>query len=159
MKTPDAYLEWLKRLKIRFETLCNELRDKKLAPNLRNNASAYREENHELTFRACCLIANNKTALREIFSSSAVLEAKLSDFYRGALDRDILPSCKSLLKDFTLADLRDAIPAHCWERNALRSLAYLARDVAIVFGLAAGAVAADSWCAPTARQRARSVER
>ena len=34
------------------------------------------------------------------------MEAKLLDFCRGALDRDIMPSCKSLLKSFTLADLR-----------------------------------------------------
>lgn len=32
---------------------------------------------------------------------------------------------------FTLADLRKAIPAHCWERNTLRSFSYLARDVFI----------------------------
>ena len=40
---------------------------------------------------------------------------------------------------FTLQDLRDSIPKHCFERSALRSFAYLALDVAIVAGLAVGA--------------------
>lgn len=48
---------------------------------------------------------------------------------------------------FTLADLRNAIPAHCWERSPARSMAYLFKDVAIVAGLAAGAFALNSWCA------------
>lgn len=42
---------------------------------------------------------------------------------------------------FTLADIRAAIPDHCWERNAVKSMGYLIRDVAIVLGLAAGAFA------------------
>ena len=46
---------------------------------------------------------------------------------------------------FTLSDIRNAIPAHCWERNAAKSFAYLARDVAIVMGLAATAAAINSW--------------
>lgn len=32
---------------------------------------------------------------------------------------------------FTLADIRRAIPAHCWEKSLLRSSAYLAVDVAV----------------------------
>jgi acyl-lipid omega-3 desaturase len=40
---------------------------------------------------------------------------------------------------FSLQDLRDAIPAKCFERNTLRSFAYLALDVGIVAALAAGA--------------------
>lgn len=46
---------------------------------------------------------------------------------------------------FTLSDIRAAIPKHCWEKNTWRSMSYLARDVAIVFGLAAGAAAVNSW--------------
>ena len=44
-----------------------------------------------------------------------------------------------------MADMRKAIPEHCWEKNTWRSFGYLARDVAVVFGLAAGALALDSW--------------
>ena len=46
---------------------------------------------------------------------------------------------------FTLADLKNAIPAHCYQKNTARSLTFLARDVAIVFGLAAAAYAANTW--------------
>ncbi|KAL0467994.1 fatty acid desaturase domain-containing protein [Neurospora intermedia] len=31
--------------------------------------------------------------------------------------------------DFTIKDIRDAIPAHCFERSALHSLAHVARDI------------------------------
>ncbi|EIE21058.1 omega-3 fatty acid desaturase [Coccomyxa subellipsoidea C-169] len=46
---------------------------------------------------------------------------------------------------FTLSDIRNAIPEHCWKKNAWKSMGYLARDVAVVFGLAAGAYFANSW--------------
>jgi hypothetical protein len=40
---------------------------------------------------------------------------------------------------FNLSDIRAAIPAHCFERSPVKSMAYLAADVAIVLGLAVGA--------------------
>jgi hypothetical protein len=40
---------------------------------------------------------------------------------------------------FTLAQLRAAVPAHCFERSALRSLGHVAVDLAIVAALAAAA--------------------
>jgi hypothetical protein len=46
---------------------------------------------------------------------------------------------------FGLADIRAAIPDHCWERNALKSASYLARDVALVFAFAAAAYALNTW--------------
>ncbi|XP_024399937.1 omega-3 fatty acid desaturase, chloroplastic [Physcomitrium patens] len=46
---------------------------------------------------------------------------------------------------FTLSDIRAAIPKHCWEKNTWKSMSYVARDVAIVFALAAGAAALNSW--------------
>jgi acyl-lipid omega-3 desaturase len=49
---------------------------------------------------------------------------------------------------FTLSDLRAAIPDECWEKNAVKSFTYLIKDVAIVFALAAGAMAINSWCVP-----------
>lgn len=47
---------------------------------------------------------------------------------------------------FTLSDLKNAIPSHLFKRKAGYSLAYLARDVAVVLGLAAAAQAVNSWC-------------
>ncbi|KAL8224069.1 hypothetical protein R6Q57_019544 [Mikania cordata] len=38
---------------------------------------------------------------------------------------------------FTLADIRAAIPKHCWVKDPWRSMGYVFRDVAVVFGLAA----------------------
>jgi omega-3 fatty acid desaturase (delta-15 desaturase) len=46
---------------------------------------------------------------------------------------------------FTLSDIRAAIPKHCWEKNTLKSLSYVARDVVLVFGLAVGVAAVNSW--------------
>jgi omega-6 fatty acid desaturase (delta-12 desaturase) len=34
-----------------------------------------------------------------------------------------------VLPDFTIKDIRDAIPTHCYERSAARGLAYVARDI------------------------------
>jgi len=34
------------------------------------------------------------------------------------------------LPDFTVNDLRNAIPKHCFERSGLRGLGYVARDIA-----------------------------
>ncbi|KAJ0538564.1 putative acyl-lipid Delta(12)-acetylenase [Helianthus annuus] len=38
---------------------------------------------------------------------------------------------------FTLADIRAAIPKHCWVKDPWRSMSYVLRDVLVVFGLAA----------------------
>lgn len=46
---------------------------------------------------------------------------------------------------FGLADIRAAIPNHCWEKNAWRSMAYLALDVGIVAALAVGAYTLNAW--------------
>ena len=58
---------------------------------------------------------------------------------------------------FTIADVRAAIPAHCFERSALKSGAYLVRDLAVVATAAAaiqfvsrleslpGAILAAAW--------------
>jgi omega-3 fatty acid desaturase (delta-15 desaturase) len=46
---------------------------------------------------------------------------------------------------FTLSDIRAAIPKHCWEKNTWKSLSYVTCDVALVFALAAGAAAVNSW--------------
>lgn len=46
---------------------------------------------------------------------------------------------------FKLADVRAAIPKHCWVKDPWRSMGYVARDVAVVFGLAAVAAYLNSW--------------
>ncbi|KAL0926291.1 hypothetical protein M5K25_002508 [Dendrobium thyrsiflorum] len=46
---------------------------------------------------------------------------------------------------FGLAEIRAAIPKHCWVKNTWRSMSYVVRDVAVVFGLAAAAAYINSW--------------
>eukprot|EP00201_Polytomella_parva_P009686 CAMPEP_0175059828 /NCGR_PEP_ID=MMETSP0052_2-20121109/12650_1 /TAXON_ID=51329 ORGANISM="Polytomella parva, Strain SAG 63-3" /NCGR_SAMPLE_ID=MMETSP0052_2 /ASSEMBLY_ACC=CAM_ASM_000194 /LENGTH=393 /DNA_ID=CAMNT_0016325423 /DNA_START=139 /DNA_END=1320 /DNA_ORIENTATION=- len=46
---------------------------------------------------------------------------------------------------FTLQDLRNAIPAHCWQKDMGRSISHLVIDVAIVFAMAFIAYNVNSW--------------
>ena len=46
---------------------------------------------------------------------------------------------------FKLADIRAAIPKHCWVKNPWRSMSYVVRDVAVVFGLAVAAAYVNQW--------------
>ncbi|CAN6325565.1 unnamed protein product [Urochloa humidicola] len=46
---------------------------------------------------------------------------------------------------FRIGDVRAAVPAHCWVKSPLRSLWYVARDVAAVAALAVAAAALDNW--------------
>jgi len=57
---------------------------------------------------------------------------------------------RSLPPPFSLKDLRKAIPKHCFKKDTKRSFAYLFRDVAIVVGLAWGALWANHWAVWTA---------
>ncbi|KAK7305406.1 hypothetical protein VNO77_43312 [Canavalia gladiata] len=46
---------------------------------------------------------------------------------------------------FKIAEIRAAIPQHCWEKNPWRSLSYVLRDVLIVFALLYAAIGFNSW--------------
>ena len=46
---------------------------------------------------------------------------------------------------FTLKDVKDAIPAHCFEPSAWKSLSYFFLDLGIIAGLYAIAYSLDSW--------------
>lgn len=46
---------------------------------------------------------------------------------------------------FNLADIRAAIPRHCWVKDTWRSMSYVVRDVVVVLGLAVGAAYLDNW--------------
>uniref|UniRef100_A0A453AJH4 Fatty acid desaturase domain-containing protein n=1 Tax=Aegilops tauschii subsp. strangulata TaxID=200361 RepID=A0A453AJH4_AEGTS len=48
---------------------------------------------------------------------------------------------------FGLADIRAAIPKHCWVKDPWRSMGYVVRDVVVVLALAAAAARLDSWLA------------
>lgn len=46
---------------------------------------------------------------------------------------------------FKLANIRAAIPKHCWVKDPWRSMSYVVRDVALVFSLAAAAAHLNNW--------------
>ncbi|XP_021769198.1 omega-3 fatty acid desaturase, chloroplastic-like [Chenopodium quinoa] len=46
---------------------------------------------------------------------------------------------------FKLADIKNAIPKHCWVKNPWKSMSFVFRDIAIVFGLAATAAYFNKW--------------
>ncbi|KAF9665613.1 hypothetical protein SADUNF_Sadunf16G0141300 [Salix dunnii] len=46
---------------------------------------------------------------------------------------------------FKIAEIRAAIPKHCWVKNPWRSLGYVLRDVTVVLALAAAVLYLDSW--------------
>lgn len=46
---------------------------------------------------------------------------------------------------FRLADIRAAIPKHCWVKDPWKSMSYVVRDVVVVFGLAAVAAYFNHW--------------
>lgn len=46
---------------------------------------------------------------------------------------------------FSLADVRSAIPPHCWNKSASVSLCFFARDVALVLSFACVAAFLDNW--------------
>ncbi|KAK8601677.1 hypothetical protein V6N13_058638 [Hibiscus sabdariffa] len=46
---------------------------------------------------------------------------------------------------FRIADIRAAIPKHCWVKNPWRSMSYVLRDVIVVSALLAAAVYLDAW--------------
>ncbi|PSR86174.1 Omega-3 fatty acid desaturase [Actinidia chinensis var. chinensis] len=46
---------------------------------------------------------------------------------------------------FRIAEIRAAIPKHCWVKDPWRSLSYVIRDILVILGLAAVAIFFDSW--------------
>ncbi|CAN1846346.1 Omega-3 fatty acid desaturase, endoplasmic reticulum [Linum perenne] len=46
---------------------------------------------------------------------------------------------------FKIADIRAAIPPHCWVKNPWRSLSYVVRDAVVILAFAAAALKLDSW--------------
>lgn len=69
--------------------------------------------------------------------AAAAVAAPAPEVREGEFDYGAVPP-------FTLKDIRDSIPKHCWEKDTWRSMAYMCKDVAIVFGLAAAAAALDN---------------
>lgn len=74
--------------------------------------------------------------------ASSHVAADGSEGYISGEDEDFDPSAPP---PFRMADLRAAIPKHCWVRDPWRSLSYLLRDVIVVSALGAAAFYLDAW--------------
>ena len=55
------------------------------------------------------------------------------------------------IPDFTIKDIRDAIPSHCFRPNTFRSFAYVLHDLSIIAALAYAAYHIDDVQSQTAR--------
>jgi hypothetical protein len=69
---------------------------------------------------------------------------------RGLTTRRASPRANQAPPPFTLAQLRAAVPPHCFKRSLLRSTAYLAADCAGAAALYLGVRAADALPLPPA---------
>lgn len=69
----------------------------------------------------------------------------LQHFGNGAREGDQTYFDPGAPPPFKIADIRAAIPKHCWEKSTLRSLSYVLRDVSVVTALAAAAISFNSW--------------
>lgn len=65
--------------------------------------------------------------------SSSSLSSMASDAGKGDLGK-MLDTYGNEFKipDYTIKDIRDAIPSHCYNRSAIRSLSYVFRDLAVL---------------------------
>ncbi|KAK9279831.1 hypothetical protein L1049_013513 [Liquidambar formosana] len=70
-------------------------------------------------------------------------EGKSTNGVDGVSDKDQFDP--GAAPPFRLAEIRAAIPKHCWVKDPWRSLSYVVRDIFVVFGLAAVAIYFDSW--------------
>ncbi|EGE78310.2 omega-6 fatty acid desaturase (delta-12 desaturase) [Blastomyces dermatitidis ATCC 18188] len=66
----------------------------------------------------------SSTSLSSLASDAQEEPLKLVDTYGNPFE----------IPDFTIKQIRDAIPAHCFKRSALRSLSYVARDISALAG-------------------------
>ncbi|KAI8060554.1 delta-12 fatty acid desaturase [Gongronella butleri] len=55
------------------------------------------------------------------------------------------------IPEFTIKEIRDAIPAHCFRRDTFRSFTYVIHDLALIAALAYGATFIDQVSSPVAR--------
>ncbi|CAD6203207.1 unnamed protein product [Miscanthus lutarioriparius] len=82
------------------------------------------------------------SAVEEDKRSSPLGEEDVGAAVSGAAGGEFDPGAPP---PFGLAEIRAAIPKHCWVRDPWRSMSYVLRDVVVVLGLAAAAARLDSW--------------
>ncbi|KAI6861171.1 putative delta-12 desaturase, partial [Hortaea werneckii] len=79
----------------------------------------------------------NGSPVASASSTSLSSLGSVEDFQQGPKQQQQLVDTygnEFKLPDYTIKDIRDAIPKHCFERSGLRGLSYVARDVALMAG-------------------------
>ncbi|XP_061348836.1 omega-3 fatty acid desaturase, chloroplastic-like isoform X2 [Gastrolobium bilobum] len=122
--------------KVRFVSTNMGVRDLKFQPRGYTSCS-FGERNWGLKVSAPLSIASpiegEQESAAEIINGANGVEQELPEF-----DPSAPPP-------FKLADVRAAIPKHCWVKDPWKSMSYVVRDVIVVIGLAAAAAFLNNW--------------
>ena len=93
--TDEKYLAWLERVHGKYMNKVMQTHANNRSPNLKVNASSYRDQEPELVFRAACLFVASHAAMVTHLSPDAIPE-RYAQFYRGALDPYLIEKGRAL---------------------------------------------------------------
>jgi omega-3 fatty acid desaturase (delta-15 desaturase) len=120
--------------KPRFLYTNRTLTDLKRLPFDKFSRGCFRERNWGLKVSAPCRVASlDGEEDNKVIGFNGVGEDEETEFDPGSPP------------PFKLSDIRTAIPKHCWVKDPWKSMSYVVRDVAVVFGLAAAAAYFNNW--------------
>ncbi|KAK4786495.1 hypothetical protein SAY86_003184 [Trapa natans] len=88
---------------------------------------------------------NASPSLSDRSSTMEPLDNAAKDGHPEGDDEADLDFDPSAPPPFRIAEIRAAIPKHCWVKSPWRSLSYVLRDVVVVLALAGAAAYLDSW--------------
>lgn len=78
-------------------------------------------------------------------SPAKVGQVDKAQVLRETEEKELTEGQKFIVPNFTMKDLLDAIPAHCFHRSAIRSSLYIVQDVVAIAALVYGAYHIDSF--------------
>ncbi|WVN85013.1 uncharacterized protein L203_100154 [Cryptococcus depauperatus CBS 7841] len=85
------------------------------------------------------------SSLRQRDTFPSIGQKEKEQLLREAEDSEISQGKKFIVPNFTVKQLLDAIPAHCYKRSMLRSSMYIVQDVIVIAALVFGASHIDSF--------------
>ncbi|KAL6973660.1 fatty acid desaturase (DSD1), partial [Sarracenia purpurea var. burkii] len=99
--------------------------------------------NHSTVLSNCCADKDGGVGMKGSSPNGKEREGKpINGFHKVTDEDEFDPSAPP---PFRIAEIRAAIPNHCWIRDPLRSMSYVFRDVLVVFGLVVAALYFGSW--------------
>lgn len=84
------------------------------------------------------------SAIRHRAPSPPAGQVEKDQLIRDAEEKELVEGQKFIIPNFTVKQLLDAIPVHCFHRSALRSSLYIVQDVTVIAALVYGALHIDS---------------